>query len=108
MQAKDANPLQRLAGRGARSFQVVGGEAGAGRLENRLELLPGVRVRASAACAAQSRKRTTVTIDEVVLELFGLRRASLCLLPWLWLHEYALAGELCATLNCTRCECRHE
>ncbi|KAK9846661.1 hypothetical protein WJX81_008660 [Elliptochloris bilobata] len=73
VQAPNANALQRLAGRGARSFQVVGGAAGPGRLENRLELLPGLRVRASAACSPQGRRRTRVAIDGVFLELFGLR-----------------------------------
>jgi hypothetical protein len=74
-QAADANPLQRLAGRGARSFQVVGGPAGPGRLENRLELAPGLRARAAAACAPQGRRRTSVAIDDVCLELLGLRCA---------------------------------
>ena len=72
-QAPNANALQRLAGRGARSVQVVGGAAGAGRLENRLELLPGLLVRACAACAPQGRRRTRVAIDDVFLELLGLR-----------------------------------
>lgn len=75
LQAPSANALQRLAGRGARSVQVVGGAAGPGRLENRLELLPGLRVRACAACAPQGRRRTRVAIDDVFLELFGLRCA---------------------------------
>lgn len=73
LQAPNANALQRLAGRGARSVQVVGGAAGDGRLENRLELLPGLRVRACAACAPQGRMRTQVAIDDVFLELLGLR-----------------------------------
>ena len=89
VQAPNANALQRLAGRGARSVQVVGGSSGPGRLENRLELLPGLRVRACAACAPQGRRRTRVAIDDVFLELFGLRCATRNPPPALWLAAVA-------------------
>ena len=69
LQGETANPLQkRLAGK-VENYQVVGDIAGPGRLENIVMLLPGVTVRACAACQPASATRTAVVIDDVRIEL---------------------------------------
>lgn len=73
-QAENANPLQKRLANSVRNYQIVGGEAGEGRLENLVELVPGLlRVRAIASCRPRSADITDVDIENVVFELGPIR-----------------------------------
>ncbi|KAK9820183.1 hypothetical protein WJX72_007235 [[Myrmecia] bisecta] len=72
-QAEDANFLQKKLSGQLRNYQIIGGSAGRGRLENLVELGVGIRVRALAACEPSTSARTSVYIDELRLEVGGLR-----------------------------------
>lgn len=78
-QAKDANPLQKALANRVGNYQLLEDEAGPGALQNVVELAPFLKVRAGAACEADStasgRDRTTVSINYARVELFNLRRA---------------------------------
>lgn len=73
-QGETANPLQKALAGQVENFQIISED---GRLENLVKPLPGVRVRACAACAPEAgplgdATRTAVEIDQVVIELGGL------------------------------------
>lgn len=70
-QGKTANPLQRALSKQVANWQII--SEGGGVLENRVEPLPGVAVRALAACEPDSDDRTGVEITEVVIEVGPLR-----------------------------------
>ena len=70
-QGAGANPFQRLLAGQVANFQIISEDGSA--LENRVELAPGVRVRALAAAEADSASRTGVDIEQVVLEAGPLR-----------------------------------
>lgn len=79
VQAENANPLQKRLANRVQNFQIVGGEAGEGRLENLVELVPGLlRVRAVASCRPRSADVTDVDIENVVLELGPFRFVLHC------------------------------
>ncbi len=86
-----ANPLQKALSGVVRNFQII--SADGGRLENRVELLPGVRVRALAAAAPASDTRTRVVIDATLLEVgpwtfnLPLRTDGEGYVDWLLLDE---------------------
>ena len=61
------------------NWQII--SEGGGVLENRVEPLPGVAVRALAACEPDSDDRTGVEITEVVVEVGPLRCVPLPRLP---------------------------
>lgn len=65
-----ANPLQKLLARRVLNWQIVGAD---GELENRVQLAPGVNVRALASCEPDSNTRTGVDIEKVVLEAGPLK-----------------------------------
>lgn len=70
-QGETANPLQKALANQVENFQII---RPSGRLENLVCLAPGVRVRACADCSPEpSGTRTTVDIDEVLLELGPLK-----------------------------------
>lgn len=71
VQGTTANPLQRQLASSVRNWQIIS-EDGA-RLENRVQLLPGVLVRALARAEQDGPARTGVIIDEVVLQVGGLK-----------------------------------
>jgi hypothetical protein len=66
-QGAGANPFQRLLAGQVENYQIIGD--GGASLENRVQLAPGVRVRALADAAPDSATRTGVDITRVVLEL---------------------------------------
>ena len=69
LQAADANPLQKaLLGRVPSTQTIAGGE-----LRNFANLLPGVSVRTLASCSASSPERSSVDIQDVWLQLGGLK-----------------------------------
>jgi hypothetical protein len=77
-QAKDANPLQKALANNVRNYQIVGGEAGVGRLENLVELIPGLLwVRAAATCRPRNATVTDVDIEDVFLEVGPFRFRTL-------------------------------
>ena len=65
-QGEGANPLQKRLAGSTRNYQLI---YDSGRLENLVELLPWLRVRAGAACEPEGPARTGVVIDDVRLEL---------------------------------------
>ncbi len=79
MQAKDANPLQKLLANKVGNYQLLEDEAGPGALQNVVELAPFLKVRAGATCeadqTASGRDRTTVTINYARVEIFNARQA---------------------------------
>lgn len=75
-QGETANPLQKRLANQVENFQIIDDDGQ--RLENLVRLAPGLRVRASAAAGPEAgplgpASRTSVDIDEVVLEAGPLR-----------------------------------
>ena len=75
-QGETANPLQRALANQVENFQVISEDGR--RLENLVRPAPGLRVRAAAAAGPEAgplgaSSRTSVEIDEVVLEAGPLR-----------------------------------
>lgn len=62
------------------NYQLVGDSAGPGRLENVVMLLPGVTVRACAACEPATATRTAVVIDDIRIEVGPFRFEFSCIL----------------------------
>lgn len=90
-QGATANPLQRRLAGSVRNWQLI--SADGSRLENRVELFPGIRVRAIAESEAESDTRTGVAINEVVIEIGPLRvplpvsKDARGFIDWLYLDE---------------------
>lgn len=70
-QGEKANALQKALAKKVGNWQII--SEGGAKLENRVELLPGVRVKALASTAADSSTRTMVKIEGTVLEIGALR-----------------------------------
>jgi PAP_fibrillin len=89
-QDASANPLQRALAGKVRNWQIITED---GRLENRVQLAPGVTVRALASCGADAPARTGVTIEKVVVEVGPLRfnipftAAPRGFVDWLYLDD---------------------
>lgn len=89
-QGPRANLLQRALSNQVKNWQIIG-ERGS-RVENRVELLPGVRIRALADAKAEGNTRTRIDINEVFVEL-GRWRIDLPLrgdngyIDWLYLDD---------------------
>lgn len=66
-QGSDANPLQQRLAKVVQNWQIIGTDGTT--LKNRVDLLPGVRVVAEAACSPDGPKRTNVTISKVLFQL---------------------------------------
>jgi hypothetical protein len=91
-QGATANPLQRRLAGSVRNWQIISDDGS--RLENRVEIIPGLlRVRALAECAPDSPTRTGVAINEVRIELGPLvvplpvARDARGFVDWLYLDE---------------------
>lgn len=66
-QGETANPLQQRLVNVVNNWQIISSDGT--RLQNRVELLPGVRVTAEASAEVASATRTRVVISDVLLEL---------------------------------------
>lgn len=66
-QGKTANALQKTLTGVVKNWQIISEDGS--KLENRVELLPGIRVRALAESEVQSATRTRVVITDVVLQV---------------------------------------
>ena len=90
-QGSTANPLQKSLAGSVRNWQIVSSDGK--KLENRVELLPGVRVRALADIEPESDARTGVDINEVVIEIGPLKlplpvkQDARGYIDWLYLDE---------------------
>jgi hypothetical protein len=70
VQGASANPLQKRLAGSVRNYQIVYDN---GRLDNLVEFAPWLRIRARAECEAEGPARLGVVIDDVRVELGGLR-----------------------------------
>jgi PAP_fibrillin len=90
-QGSTANPLQKVLASSVRNWQIISSDGT--KLENRVELLPGVRVRAMADSEPDSGSRTGVEINEVIIEVGGLKlplpvkQDARGYIDWLYLDE---------------------
>jgi hypothetical protein len=89
-QGKNANRFQQALARQVRNWQIVTADGG---LENRVEPLPGVRVRALASANPANATRTSVDIESVVAEVgplkfdLPIRADGDGFIDWLYLDE---------------------
>jgi hypothetical protein len=90
-QGSTANPLQQALAGSVRNWQLI--SADGSKLENRVELLPGVRVRALADAEPDSDTRTGVDISEVIIEIgplklpLPIKQDARGYIDWLYLDE---------------------
>ena len=92
-QGAKANPLQQRLSQVVRNWQIISGDGKT--LENRVEILPGVRVRALADASPASASRTTVVINKVVVDVAAglfvfelpVARDAVGYVDWLYLDE---------------------
>ena len=89
-QAKNANPLQRALAGQVKNWQIISSKGS--RVENRVSILPGFRVRGLADSKAEGLDRTRVDINEVFIELGPFRfdlpvRGENGFIDWLYLDE---------------------
>lgn len=89
-QDKTANPLQRALADKVSNWQIVRED---GTVENRVDLLPGVRVKALATSDTESSIRTGIDINQVVLEVgpfkipLNVQTDGRGFIDWLYLDE---------------------
>jgi hypothetical protein len=90
-QGSTANPLQKALAGSVRNWQII--SADGSKLENRVELLPGVRVRALADAEPDSGTCTGVEILEVIIEIgplklpLPIKQDARGYIDWLYLDE---------------------
>ena len=90
-QGATANPLQRRLANSVRNWQLISSDGA--KLENRVEILPGIRVRAIAESEAQSGTRSAVVINDVIVEIGPLKlplpitKDARGYIDWLYLDE---------------------
>jgi len=90
-QGSTANPLQKALSGSVRNWQLISKDGK--KLENRVELLPGVRVRALADSEPDSNTRTGVDINEVLMEIgplkvpLAIKQDARGYIDWLYLDE---------------------
>ncbi|KAH7616619.1 hypothetical protein Ndes2526B_g08716 [Nannochloris sp. 'desiccata'] len=90
-QGSTANPLQKALAGSVRNWQLISNDGK--KLENRVELLPGVRVRALADSEPDSDTRTGVEINEVIIEIgplklpLPIKQDARGYIDWLYLDE---------------------
>jgi hypothetical protein len=90
-QGSTANPLQKALAGSVRNWQLISKDGR--KLENRVELLPGVRVRALADSEPDSGTRTGVEISQVIIEIgplklpLPIKQDARGYIDWLYLDE---------------------